>query len=178
MNAKLRIPMTYEAGEEMAINVKLDHYNEKRAIRLAEAKAYADLGVQVAKVKTGAYAKIGAYAMQLGIRKVGHGQIIAVSGTAEDAVDKIDALIEQLMTAEKPADPAVIAALMQTKLGFTRLALDSGEMHLKADRAVNEDKKGPNLSMPFPAGSSVVISSSKPLDTTTSDVIEQGGAAG
>lgn len=141
----------------MDINVKLDAYNNKKDVELAEAKAYASLGVQVIKIKTSALAKIGVFAIRLGIKEVGHGKIIKGGGTAEDAVAEIDTIIKELRGKDAPCDPSIIVALLQAKLAFNRQVLDSGEMHLRADRTVNDDKKGNDLRVPFPSGSNVMI---------------------
>lgn len=162
----------------MEINVKLDAYNKKKALELAEAKAYSALGVQVIKIKTSALAKIGAFAMRLGIKQVGHGKIVKGGGTAEDAVEEIDAIIKELREKDEPCDPGIIVALLQAKLAFNRQVLDSGEMHLRADRTASDDKNTGEIRVPFPSGSNVMFGVSNPQSPPAPAQIEEAGTKG
>jgi hypothetical protein len=164
--------MTYDAGEPSEINVKLDAYNQKRALQLAEAKAYASLGVQIVKLKTRTLAKLGAYAIRLGLKEVAHGKFVFGGGKAEDTILEIDGIIKELREAAPPCSPDTIITLLQAKTQLIRLVLESGEMHLRAERTATNDGKTPYLQPAFPSGVSVQVGISNHQPTPAPAQIE------
>lgn len=161
------LPVTFDTGEPTEIAVTLDDRaiaRQNRAARLAEARAYEQMGQRLLKFKAKKFGAVGDYIInKLGVKKVGHGTIISASENADDSIRNCDAVIKELMERTPPCDPEVIVGLMQLKRDFNRQLLDSGEAHLKIDRqTIGVTEGSPSLSMPFPQGTPVTISVGQP----------------
>lgn len=162
-----QLPVAFDPGEATEVAVIPDERalaRQRRAARLAEARAYEQLGQRLLKFKAKKFGEVGDYIInKLGVKKVGHGTIISASENADDSIRGCDALIKELMTRNPPCDPEAIVALMQLKRDFNRQLLDSGEAHIRVDRQANGATEGPNdLRIPFPQGAPVTISVNQP----------------
>lgn len=159
------IAVTYHAGQPEDLPVQLDDRAlrlQRSRARVAEARAYEQLGQRVLKFKARKFGQVGEYIVTtLGVKKVGHGTIISASENADQAIQRCDALVQELLAKDPPCDPDVIVALMQLKRDFNQQLLDSGEAHLRIDRQPASAPEGNNLSIPFPAGQPMMIAIGK-----------------
>jgi len=173
------VAVTFEAGQPETVAVALDDRavrRQRRASRIAEAKAYEQLGQRVLKFKAKKFGSVGDYIVSaLGVKKVGHGTIISASENADQHIQQCDALVKELLSKDPPCDPDVIVALMQLARDFNQQLLDSGEAHLRIDRQPVAAPEGDKLSLPFPAGTPMVIAMNHPKPKSE-PAIEDGNA--
>lgn len=160
------LAVTFEEAPAETVEVALDERalaRQRRAARLADARAYEHLGQRLLKFKAKKFGEVGNYIVEkLGVKKVGHGTIISASENADQHIQQCDALAKELLARDPPCDPEVIVALMQLARDFNRQLLDSGEAHLRIDRQPNVDPKADTLSVPFPAGTPMMIAVNQP----------------
>lgn len=157
--------MSYDAGETINLpvvpNGKVKKKRAKNPVRkrtlLAEDQAFEQMGAHVLRVKLRTQAMLGKYAEKLGIKSIGAGRILLAGDNAESAVQNLDEIIQEMWSSSPPVPADTIATFLQVKCAFNRQLMDSGEMYLKSERAVNNDNKGSDFRMSFPAGSPVAV---------------------
>lgn len=156
-----QVALTYDAGQSEDLPVQLDARalaRQRSRDRIAEAKAYEQLGQRVLRFKAKKFGQVGEYIVTtLGVKKVGHGTIISASEHADQSIQRCDALVQEFMSKDPPCDPDVIVAVMQLKRDFVQQLLDSGEAHLRIDRQPVAATEAPHLSVPFPQGTPMMI---------------------
>lgn len=160
------LAVSFDPGTAEALPVQLDERalaRQRRATRIADARAYEQLGQRLLKFKARKFGEVGNYIVEkLGVKKVGHGTIISATESADESIRQCDALVKELMAKDPPCDPDVFVALMQLKRDFNQQVLDSGEAHLRIDRQPTVDPKADTFSVPFPAGTPMLIAVNQP----------------
>lgn len=155
------LPVAFDAGPSVEVPVVPDSAalkRQKRAAKLAEARAYEQLGQRLLTFKAKKYGEVGDYIVEkLGVKKVGHGTIISVSENADEYIRRCDEIVQQLLARDPPCDVEVIVAMMQLVRDFNRQLLDSGVEHIRADRQPSLQPEDNNIKVPFPAGTPVMI---------------------
>lgn len=140
------------------------HHQERKAklsSQLAVAKVYERLGGKVLKISARTMSALGKHVDELNIRHIGHGRIFLSGEEAITSVGECDALITKYSAQDPPADPSIIIGLMQLKLGFAKLLLETGEAHIKATKQASEAATEPGMNISFPAGGQMLIVSGK-----------------
>lgn len=159
------MPVAFNPGPTEDLPVALDARalaRQRSRARIAEARAYEQLGQRVLKFKAKKFGVVGEYIVtNLGVKKVGHGTIISASEYADQSIQRCDALVQELLAKDPPCDPDVIVALMTLKKDFNQQLLDSGEAHLRIDRQPTVGPESNTLSVPFPAGTPMLIAVGK-----------------
>lgn len=156
--------VTFSEDGKASVSIKLGDSAKRRQLRLEtkrqeleEAALYNSIDSKVFKVKAKTMAAIGTYADKLGIKKIGHGRIFVAGEYADSAIGYLDGLVQELRNSDVGCPPEILVDLIQLKLGFTKVLIDSGESHLKADRMVDGDGKGKGSFLAFPAGQSIMV---------------------
>lgn len=142
-----QLPVNFDTGEATDVYIQRKYKRD-----LSRAKAMEQFGQKVMRIKMKALAAMGDSAEKLGIKKIGHGKILIAGDTAEEAISRIDELIEQ-----HQEDGGTVVSLMEIRLGYTRLMLDSGKAHIDAEKQVTAINKTANITIPFPAGNPMVV---------------------
>lgn len=172
------VAVTYDAGQPEEVAVQLDERalaRQRSRTRIAEARAYEQLGQRVLKFKARKFGAVGEYIVTtLGVKKVGHGTIISASENADQAIQRCDALVQEMLAKDPPCDPDVVVALMQLKRDFNQQLLDSGEAHLRIDRQPTVGPESNTLSVPFPAGTPMMLAIGK-QQAPPAPVVESDG---
>lgn len=156
------LAVTFNPGPPAdAVAITLDDKalaRQRRAARLADARAYEQLGQRLLKFKAKKFGEVGQYIVDsLGVKKVGHGTIISASENADQYIQRCDAIAKELLARQPPCDPAVIVSLMQLIRDFNRQLLDSGEAHIRVDRQPTAGLEDNKISVPFPPGTPMMI---------------------
>lgn len=159
------LAVTFEEAPAEALPVALSEklkIKQRRAAKVAEAKAYEQLGQRILRFKAKKFGEVGQYIVdQIGVKQIGHGTIISATENADQYIRRCGAIIEELMARDPPCDPEVIAAVMRLALDFNRQVLDAGAEHLRIDRQPTADPKADMLQVPFPAGTPMIIAVGK-----------------
>lgn len=169
---KIQIEFTPEPGAPSPVPVKIDEAEEKKAkaklallrrkealaLQLAEAKIYEKLGAVILHVGARTLRKIGNDVAGLGIKNIGHGKIFVAGHDALiNSMARCDALIDKYMASDPPTDPDCIVGVLQMKLGFTKLLLESGEADIRSVKQADAGPEAPHLKIPFPPGKSMAV---------------------
>lgn len=159
-----QIETSFNEGVEVEIPVKLSPIEERKKRRreklhqqAAEARAFEKFGVKIMKVKLRALSSIGVDIESLGAKNVGHGRIAVVGENAQQMIDRLDEVVHELSVKSPPGDPEVIIKAIALQKGLNELLLESGKAHINADKQVDDGSRGPHLSVPFPAGTPLVV---------------------
>lgn len=150
---KTALALNFDPGEVTDVAVR-----KKYKDALIEAKAFEQFGGKVIKIKMKSIAAIGSDLDKLGAKKIGHGRIVVSAEDAASAIAICDERIAAYSEADPPVDPQIIVALLEVRLGYTRLMLDSGKAHIDAEKqlaAVNRTTS--NIAMSFPQGQPMVV---------------------
>ena len=159
---KSEIPMNFEVQKLEGLPVQLlpaaspakPKPDQKKA--MAEIQAFAKFGVQVLRVKTAVLTALGSEAESGGVRKLGHGKIILASEKAETFIDRLDALAKKLTEEEKPDYHLVLDVMTLAKECNSQL-IRTAEAHLSADKPLSPSSPPNGITIPYPAGSAVMI---------------------
>lgn len=155
------LAVTFEEAPAEALPVVLSEklqIKQRRAAKVAEAKAYEQLGQRILRFKAKKFGEVGQYIVDtIGVKQIGHGTIISATENADQYIRRCGAIIEELMARDPPCDPEAIVAITQLIRDFNRQVLDAGEAHLRIDRQPTADPKADMLQVPFPAGQPMVI---------------------
>jgi len=149
---KSDLQLNYDAGEPMDVAVR-----KKYSTALTEAKAFEQFGGKIMKIKLKSLAAIGNDLDKMGAKKIGHGRIAVTGEEAEAAIAICDERIDAYRVMDPPCDPQVIIALLEVRLGYTRLILDSGKAHIDAEKQVATVNKTSNIAMSFPQGQPMMV---------------------
>lgn len=148
------VPVSYS----MTAKEKAQARKRQLSEQLADAKAYEALGAKIVKISANTAKKLGDEMKSLGIQSIGHGRMFLAGEHSLMSIGKCDDIITKLLEADPPVDPDKIVGLMQIKLGFTKLLLDSGEAHIKATKqAEPPPSDGNKLTVPFPSNQKMVV---------------------
>lgn len=127
-------------------------YKQKKA--MAEAAAFAKFGVHALRVKTKVLAALGEEAEAAGIRHIGNGKVIVVSGTAEESIARLGKLADKLTAMEKPDFELVVEVLRLLK-EFNGQLLTTAQVHLNMAKGVQPES--PSTTFAFPAGTPLMV---------------------
>lgn len=167
--------------EAVEIPIKLDvaaqarkRQRERMAQQMIEARTMEKFGTKVMKVKIRALAAIGADVEKMGVKQIGHGKIALAGDMAQTAVEHLVDLVHDLKARVPACDPDTIIDAMREMRAFNEQLMNSGKAHIDADKQLIGGNTGPHLTVPFPAGTPLVvgIAPTKPMQvedaTTTS----------
>lgn len=161
IDGAMPLAVTHQEETSVAIPVTPDPKalaKARQAERMAQARAYEQLGQKLLRLKTRKLGEVGHYIVErLGVKKVGHGTIAAASDKADEYMTECADIVQELRAKDPPCDPEVIVAMMQLIRDFTRLMLDSGKEHIAADRQPSIPTEGDKISVPFPPGTPLMI---------------------
>lgn len=147
-----------ETIEEKSIELAIINQAKRKYSKAhAEARALERFGIKTMRIKARTQAALGDIAQTLGVKKIGHGKIMVASENAEEVIARISAYIEELKASDPPCDPKIIIDLMTLLKDFNKQLLESGQSHLAADRAASGLAQSSNLTIPFPAGTPMVV---------------------
>lgn len=160
-----------EGPTEESLQITLDDKAKKRAAAAARAKervenraAYEKLGIQVLRLKRDTYRLLKKEIEDLGIKTIGHCDIIIGKEKAEDVIYKLDAIAQEWDESGEVVDPQVRVALQSLKLDCIKVLVDCGAKHLMAERQPSGDPSKGNIQLPFEAGMPVAVMIGKKPD--------------
>ena len=153
-SAKL-VPLDYDPGEHTDVAVR-----NKYKSALSQARSFEQFGKRILKIKMKTLAALGEEAQALGIKKIGHGKILVASENAEEAIYKLDELIDN------ETDPEIRAQLMQLRLGYNKLLLETGQAHIEAEKQALALNKSTTLTIPFSQGKPMIVAVKTDIEDT------------
>lgn len=145
-----------ENVERMPVRITPERRKEYNK-RVNEAAAFAKFGVKAIRIKNQTLAKLGAHAEAVGIKKVGHGKVIVASENAEEVIARLGALAQELMEKDAVANAGEIREICALQRVFNQQLIDCGQVHINADKLPSTETAGKAVSIPYPAGGSVVV---------------------
>ena len=150
-----QVPIALDAKAEKKL--KLQKARARMSERLAEAKMYEKFGGKVLEISARTEKKIGDSLTAMGLRSIGHGKVFITGESAMLAIAECDKLIAELRSQSPPATPGDIIDILQVKLAFSRLMLETGEALIKSTTPVAPEGNGKSLTLAFPPNQNMAI---------------------
>ena len=102
-------------------------------------------------------AAIGSDVEKLGVKQIGHGKIALAGENAHIHIERLGDLVHELQSRTPPVDPSVIVDAMALVRAFNEQLMESGKAHINADKQPVVSNTSNTLSVPFPAGTPLMI---------------------
>lgn len=146
---------------------------ERKSIKAAEAREFQKFGMGVMRANIRELTELGMDIEKHGIKNLGHGKIALAGDNAQGCISDLLDIVHEMRSNNPPAEPKAIIAAMALLKGFNEQLMDSGRSHIAATKQVEQGNLNSTLTIPFPAGTPMVIgvSTQKPLPI-------EGGADG
>jgi hypothetical protein len=161
-----KLQVTFDPGAAMDLPITLPEKlpakkKKKHSAQMQEAAAFAKFGVQVLRVKAQTLAALGKNAEAAGIRQISHGRILLAADNAEQAVQTLGGIVEDMLTSDEPVDKAVVLDIMRCIHAFNAQILATATAHLTVDKQPVAGTTEAKLTLPFPSGSPVMVAIGK-----------------
>jgi hypothetical protein len=158
------VPTTFDAGQPQEVAITPDPVMEARkrrkerlAEQMAEARVFEQFGTKILKVRMKTLAAIGSDVERLGVKQIGHGKIALAGENAHIHIERLGDLVHELQSRTPPVDPSVIVDAMALVRAFNEQLMESGKAHINADKQPAVSNTSNTLSVPFPAGTPLMI---------------------
>lgn len=161
---KLELPSKFDVASVEATPIKLPAKAKKRYSKdLNSAMLFAKYGLKILKIKASTLAELGTAVEESGVQAIGHGKVMLVSEHSEMAISRVNELIEEIQLSDKPNKHELIIDLMRLLREFNSQLLETAQVHFDANKELaGNNNKTPQLTMPFPAGQPLLISTMPP----------------
>lgn len=143
---------------------------KKHSEQMKAAAAFAKFGVHALRVKAETLAALGGAAERAGIRKLGHGRILLAADNAEQAVSSLNGYIEEMLKQDPPPDKNVILEVMRWVHAFNDQIIETAKAHFATDKAPVAGENTAHITMPYPAGQSMVVAIGQQSEPTPAPV--------
>lgn len=158
LNVKSELPTKLDLATIEASPLKLSAKEKKKHKKqLTTAMMFAKYGLSVLKVKASTLAALGNAATDAGIKAIGHGKVMVASEHSEQAIARVNELIDELQQSDKSNKHELIIDLMKLLREFNGQLLHTAQVHFNADKQLTAPPGGPHLTMPFPAGQALLV---------------------
>lgn len=125
--------------------------------QIDQARVFERLGSKVIKVRLKTYQALGLEVEKLGVKQVGHGKIAVSGDEAHVMASVLVDLVHQLKQKEPEKHAELIIEAAKEFRALNQQVMDSGKAHIEADKQANPDSKGQTLTIPFPAGTPIMV---------------------
>ncbi len=158
------VPTEFNEGEEVEIPVQLDavavrrkRHRQRMAERASNARAFEQVGMRVMKIRVKSLSAVGVDIEKHGIKHYGHGVIAHSGEQAQILIDELGDIVQELRARTPAVDPQIIIDAIALQRQLNEQLMESGKSHINATKQVESDNKGPQLTVPFPAGTPLMI---------------------
>lgn len=159
-------PVPTEFNEQAAVEVPITpdpaaerrkRHRQKMAERAANIRAFEQIGMRVMKIRVKTLSAVGVDIEKAGIKNFGHGVIAHSGEQAQNMIDELGDIVQELRSRTPPVDPMVIIEAIALQRQLNEQVLESGKSHINATKQVEPENKGNQMSVAFPAGTPMMI---------------------